>query len=527
MIINKLKQCKLTDLIALFAGTILPLAFAPFYWYWIAIISPAILLASLSKQTPSRALWRGFLYGLGQFGVGVSWVYVSIHEYGNTIAPVAVLFTFVFVAFLALFPAMQCYLVNRFYNTNRAAKYFIAFPATWMLIEWVRSWILTGFPWLLIAYSQTNSPLRGFIPILGAYGTGFLLLLLSGTLFFIAENSWRWLRYKNYHINYKSVTQSSISLIIIIVLFVAGIRLATISWTQDDGKAVTVTMIQGDIPQDLKWSESHIKPTIKLYNKLTSAHWDSDIIIWPEAALPVPLPQAQAFVDELSKTAKRHNTAVVMGLPVQVPNRFSYYNGIIAIGKGQGHYYKKHLVPFGEYLPFDRYLRGLIGFFDIPMSNMASGPNKQSDLIANGIKIAPFICYEIAYAHDLLTELPAAQIMVTVSNDTWFGDSFAPTQHLQIGQFRAIQGGRQLAYATNNGITALIGANGKIINRIPQFKIATLTVQMQPMAGSTPWLYIGNRPIILGLFILLGIGLIIEWRRERNVAYKSVALTDE
>jgi len=262
-------------------------------------------------------------------------------------------------------------------------------------------------------------------------------------------------------------------------------------------------MLQGNIPQQLKWSPSFLKQTDERYDSLTKENWHSNLIIWPEAALPLPHSQATEYLDDLAVNAKQHDTTIVLGIPFRAENSNQFYNAIIAIGANQGRYNKYHLVPFGEFLPLSNLLSGIIEFFNLPMSDFLPGAAQQSNLKIGAYQIAPFICYEIAYPDGLRRSLPAAGLLLTVSNDAWFGDSLAPWQHAQIGQMRALQTGRYHLMNGNNGITAVFDNNGNVVARIPQFKTATLTTTVQLRTGATPWVIWGNIPIYLICFLIL------------------------
>lgn len=504
------------DFIIFLAGALLPLAFSPINYFWLAWITPAILLAGLRQVTPKRAFIRGLLFGLGEFGVGVSWVYISIHVFGNTPIILSAFLTFLMVFILSLYPAIQGYLQARFCNQSSITYGLLIFPSLWMLLEWLRGWLFTGFPWLLIAYSQVNSPLRGFIPIVGEYGTGFFILVISGLLEAIARQLFAL---------FDKSKQSSLSikallsyLILLIFIPFMGWCLARIVWTKPAGPARTVALVQGNIPQSIKWDPASIMPTILHYVDLTRPFWRANLIVWPEAAIPLPMPQAKEIISQLNNYAIKQNSTFITGIPVQVPQTFSYYNAMLLLGKNQGSYYKRHLVPFGEYVPFQNYLRGLFGILNLPMSDMTKGPQQQADLHADGIIIAPFICYEIAYWHELMRDLPRANLLVAITDDAWFGNSFAPAQQLQIGQFRALQSGRYLIQDGNNGITAIVNAEGVIIARVPQFKTAVLTGTVIPMMGATPWVTYGDIPVLwlLVLILILAHRYSINPKRSEN-----------
>ncbi len=482
--------------VALLAGAGLALAFAPFQLSLLASLSPMVLLYLCLRTSPKRALLYGWLFGLGLFGVGVSWVYISIHYYGNTPAPLAALFSGFFIAFLALFPALQTYLYVRFFRHNHVAS-VLGFPCLWVLSEYLRSTVLTGFPWLLLGYSQQHTPLGGFIPVLGDHGLSFIVVLSAALLLHALQH--RPYRY--------------LLLALLASLWWCGWLLAKITWTHATGRPLQVSLLQGNIAQELKWNPQQLNNTVATYRQLTSQHWDSDLIVWPESALPIPLYDARTFIQRLSRDAQRHHSALLLG-SIDYANmaQTRYYTGLLALGTAQGYYRKRHLVPFGEYVPLEKWLRGMIQFLDIPMSNFIPGPTQQPLLRLHDVAIAAAVCYEVAYADTLWQNLPTAQLLVTVSNDAWFQDSFALAQHVQIAQFRARQAGRYLLFSTNDGITAIINPQGQIQDRLPIHQRAVLTAKVYPMQGATPWTHIGNT-LSLALIACLTALLLLTKRR--------------
>lgn len=493
------------NLLALFTGALLPLAFAPISIYPLAFISPALLLALWLQLKPSQTFLRGFFYGIGFFGVGVSWVFISIHRYGNTNTLLSLIFTLLFVAVLALFTATQGYLFNRLFTHNNRLKILIAFPAIWVLMEWVRSWIFTGFPWLFLAYSQTNSPFKSFAPIVGVYGLSFIIAFCSSLLVLIIKNGLR-----SWH-------KELLPLILICML---AILLNAIHWTQPIGNLLRISLVQGNIPQSIKWEPQQAAASLDIYQRLTDEHWNSDLIVWPESAITFLLPDAINYLRDLDEAAKRHHTAILSGIPVPEfdgkVNLVKYYSSMIVIGDGQGRYYKQHLVPFGEYVPFQDLLRGLFGFLNLPMSDFSDGPAHQQLLNAKGFNIAPFICYEIAFPHLVIADSSHANLLVTISDDTWFGDSLAPGQHLQMGQFWALATGRYVLFSTNSGTTAIINDKGKILATIPKFQQTVLTGTAQAMQGKTPAMILGNIWPLLIITVLS----IFAWLFSTNNKYQ-------
>lgn len=476
--INRVK-----NILALLSGASLSLAFSPIGYYPFAIIAPAILLWTWLDCTNKQAFWRGLLFGLGLFGVGTSWVYISIHEFGNTSAFISTIITALFTMVLALFPAMQGYGLKRLLPEDKPSKLLMAFPASWALFEWFRGWALSGFPWLFLGYSQTNSPLMGLIPILGVWGTSFILCLLAALLINAYQQSWR---------------HAWKSLLPLTLFIVCSVAVNNIHWTHTEGQPVKVSLLQGNIPQQLKWSPDYIQTTLRRYYEMTATQWDSDVIIWPEAAIPLLFSEAKPFITRLANEVQLHKKSLVLGIPMRKEGYLDrYYNAMLVLGNAEGKYFKRHLVPFGEYVPLGNWLRGLIGFFDMPMSDFTAGDQQQGNLRVGRLLLAPFICYEVAYEDQTYSAMPSANAMLTITNDAWFGDSLAPAQHLQIAATRALQSGRYMLFVANNGITAIIDPYGQVVKSLPQFEQGVLKGSIYPMQGITPWMRMGNTTLLL------------------------------
>ncbi len=490
------------EISALIAGSLLAFAFAPMGIYPLAIFSPALLLLLWINSSAKRAFVLGLFFGIGFYGIGVSWVFISIHEFGHTSLFLASLITGLFIFILALFTGIQGFLLNRFFPSNRLSKLYLIFPSSWALTEWVRSWIFTGFPWLLLGSSQVNTPLSGYAPILGIYGLTFLIALTSSlflTLFcpFLNKRFDCHFDLKNFHYCRPLFT--------LIGLWAVGYALCFIPWTHTQGKPIQVSLIQANIPQEIKWEPEYQKASLIHYLQLTQSHWNSRLIIWPEAAIPLLQDQAEPFLKQLDRQAKQHKTTLITGIPIQ--KGFQYYNGMIALGLDHATYYKQRLVIFGEYLPWwIIWAHGLLNLLNIPMSSFSPGPSHQSAFNVANVDLGAFICYEIAYSSLVRQALQNhAQLLLTINDDAWFGHSFALAQHLQIGQFQALATGRYLAFLSNTGLTAIVTPKGKIIAELPAFKTGVLTRSIYKSTGLTPWVYLGDGPIIIflvGLCIL-------------------------
>ncbi|PMB54264.1 Apolipoprotein N-acyltransferase/Copper homeostasis protein CutE [Coxiella-like endosymbiont] len=457
-----------------------------------AFISPAILLAIWECSTPLQSLWRGCLFGLGFFGIGTSWVYVSIHQFGNANIPLAVLITILFICILSIFIGIQGFSFSlTFRHKSMVTTSLFTFPAWWVIWEWFRSKLFTGFPWLFLGYSQIYSPLKGFAPLIGIYGVSLIVALISGSLYLI-------------FIHKKGKIKISSVLLIVILLIIGG-KLTSRQWTHPQKKILQISIVQGNIHQTIKWDINCLFSILHTYYSETSKYWKSDIIVWPETGIPIYPQEIPSFMDSLNKKAKKYQTALIAGIPIYHEKTQQVFNGLTVFGEGHGIYLKRHLVPFGEYLPFTRFFSSVIKYFNIPMSNLSSGQWNQPAIYAKNISFAPFICYEIAYPFEVLNSMEGKAFIVVVSDDSWFNDTIASAQQLQIAQMRALETGRYLIYSTNTGITAIIDPSGKISQSVPKNKLIVLMGQITPMSGKTPLMKWNYYPIlgIVIIFILL------------------------
>ncbi|MFN3233970.1 MAG: apolipoprotein N-acyltransferase [Gammaproteobacteria bacterium] len=479
----------LHPLIAIIAGALTTTAFAPFHAFFMAYISLIALLFTWRRATPKDAFILGLLFGIGMFSTGVYWVYISIHTYGQSSTVFAFLLTALFIFILALFPAITGYLLNRFF----AQHITLAFPALWVSIEWLRGYVFTGFPWLYLGYSQINTPLKHLAPWVGVYGVSFVVTLIAVMIFqcvFISKK------------------QKILFAFCIIAITTGIFLLPKTPFTKPSGEAQSVALVQGNIPQTLKWTPEEAKATMQKYLSLSENIWKTNIIIWPEAAIPVPLQYIHSYIENIDTTAKQNNSTLLMGIPIEVPSGGEFYNAVIAKGHGQGQYLKRHLVPFGEYFPLPKIIRNMANFFNIPMSDFIPGPKQQKLIKANDINVATFICYEIAYPLEVHNYLNDAKFILVVSDDAWFGDSIAQAQHLEIAQMRALETGRYIAFSSNNGPTAIIDPQGIVTAFAPTNQPFVLIGKIIPMEGKTPWLSYGAYVILL---LIIGFLALSAW----------------
>ncbi len=489
-------------ILAPLAGIMVTLSLAPFGLWPLGILSCALYAYLLSTCTTRQAIWRGWLYGLGMFGSGVSWVYVSIHVHGDASVPLAVFLTVLFCAGLALLHALFAWCYVRFVRPLPGGM-LVGFPALWVLFEWLRGWILTGFPWLYLGYAHIETWISGWAPILGVFGLSFICAL-TGTCLFLA---WRG----------RQPAACTTYAVVVITLWGGGAVLKPTQWVARASEhPLSVAIYQPNVPQQHKWDPAWYRPILRQLEEATDPLLGHDIVIWPEAAIPNYYQRAQGFLEPLAQRAAGIDTTLITGIPFHPAGGATYYNSIAALGYGEGIYHKQRLVPFGEYVPLEGLLRGLIAFFDLPMSAFSPGPADQKPLRVGPYRVAPFICYEIAYGDQVAASARDTDLLITISNDSWFGNSIGPLQHLQIAQMRARENGRYVLRAANNGVSAIIDHQGRIVDRTEQFMEATLVGEAEVMLGNTPFGSFGTVPIILtcGITLLLMVIMYVGFWRD-------------
>ncbi|WP_375321994.1 apolipoprotein N-acyltransferase [Aliivibrio logei] len=490
-------------LIAILSGASATLAFAPYSLWPFAFISPLCLLLLLHQQTTKRATWLGFFWGLGYFGCGISWVHISIDNFGGMPMAAGLFLMIGLISYLALYPMLFTFLATRLFSHSSLSKYLLALPALWLITDWLRGWVFTGFPWLWLGYSQIDSPLSAWGPIFGVEGiTAIIIISVGAITYSLLEKKW-WL------------------LLIPAILVVTSFAIKPFDWVTPQPEKVTkVALIQGNINQALKWLPSERWPTIMKYMDLTRKNWDADVIVWPEAAIPALEIEIPSFLRNLDSAASMNNSTVITGIVGQSPTG-NFYNNIISLGVNgtngydytqQPRYSKHHLLPFGEFVPFENLLRPIAPIFNLPMSSFSRGDYIQPNMEASGTHLAPALCYEIVYGEQVRENItPQTDYILTLSNDAWFGTSIGPLQHMEMAQMRALEIGKPVIRSTNNGVTAITDHRGNITKQIPQFTTAVLRGEVVPTTGTTPYRYWGTWP----LYLLVMLSLVIAWRKRQ------------
>lgn len=483
-------QTRWATWLALPVGAAVSLAFAPFGWWPLAILGTAYLFAVWQDATPRRAAFGGFLFTVGTYLAGTYWLYHSVYEIGRAPIVLTLFVILVVASVMGGYAAALGYVLTRWVAVRGALRWLLVLPAAIAAMEWFRGWFLSGFPWLALGYTQTDAPLAGLAPLTGVYGVSFAVALTAGALVALLFGDSR---------------ARLIAAGVVGASWILGFSLWGREWTQPTGEPVTVAIVQGAVPQEMKWDQEQFEATLELYRSLTAPHLGADIIVWPESALAAPVHMLGGFLGPQWDAAKRSGSTLVLGQLRRDPRREVYYNAVLALGDEPQWYAKRRLVPLSEFFPVPEFMRDWLKGMELPYSGFEAGGASQPALDAAGQKLGVTICYEDAYASDQLAVLKDATLLVNVTNDAWFGDSTAAHQHLQISRMRALEAGRTMLRAANDGISAIIGPDGRVTSTLPRFQPGVLDGSVQPRTGLTPYARFGNWPVIsLSFAVLLG-----------------------
>jgi len=479
--------------IAFLAGAASVAAFAPAGIYPVAVASFALLIYLWVDATPKACFRTGFWFGLGLFGAGVSWVYVSMTQFGGMPAPLAALGIALFCACLAIFPAAAGWLQARI-PAPQAVRASLLIPASWTLFEWLRSWLLTGFPWLTVGYAAADWPLQGYAPLAGVFGVSFITLSLAGLVSSIVRGN-----------------RTRVSLAAVLALVIAGEALRHVQWTAPAGAPLGVALLQGNVRQEMKFQPERYAHILETYARLVEGS-RAELIVLPETAVPRFYDLVDpAYLARLDAAARRNGGDLLLGVPYRnAPGE--YYNSVITLGSSPRQaYHKTHLVPFGEFVPpgFGWVMR----LVEVPLADFSRGARNQPPLEVAKQRIAVNVCYEDAFGDEIALRVPEATLLVNVSNVAWFGDSLAPAQHLQMAQFRAIETGRMHLAATNTGVTAAIDRDGRLLARLPQYAEGRLEINAQGYSGATPYVLLQDWPILFISLVILASSVSVARRR--------------
>ncbi len=484
-------------------GGLTTAAFAPFGWYLLVPFLLLPILYACLNIAARDAAKLAFCFGFGLFLTGTYWIYISVAIFGQAPVWMALALMVGVAALMAMYLWLTVWLISRLIS-GEPWRLLIVAPAVWVLAEWLRGWVFSGFPWLTLGYSQIDSPLAGWAPVVGVYGvSGMLVLSATALLVALLMQGWqRWL-----------------AVLIMALPWLSGSILSTVEWTEAAGKPITSTIIQGGISQDRKWLPEQFRPTLDFYREATRQAAASDIVIWPEVAIPSLMHRVEKYISALESDSRENRQTILFGILEEVRDRTGetrIYNSVVALdGERRQIYRKRHLVPFGEYFPVPAVVREWLRMMSLPNSDLSAGNDEQPLIMTReGVELAIAICFEDAFGAEQLYALPDAGLLINISNDAWFGDSIAPDQHLQIARMRALEVGRYSIRATNTGISAFIGPKGELLEVGAQFVPVTMTMDVQPRKGATPYSLTGNR-LVIGLCLLIIAGF---WLRVRSRA---------
>lgn len=483
-------------LLVVASGLLLPFSFAPTSYWPLAIVSLAVLYHVLQGVTARQGFWLGWLFGLGYFGIGVHWVYFSLHLFGAAIAPLAALLTLVFVLVMTVFPAVTSLLWCRYKTPQFPILNAFLFASLWVLSELLRGTIMDGFPWILLGYSQTSGPVGHLAPFIGVYGLSFLIALFACLLVVLIQqrSKVRW-----------------IVASLLLLACIASFSLKAIRFSDPLGPSINVRMVQANIPQEMKFSSERLQSALTQYVGMTRQESleSIDLVIWPETAIPTYFDRVDAALEPFISSMDAQGVDVLTGGFQRDGD--DVYNAVRQLGGERAVYRKRHLVPFGEYMPLRFVLDFAARFIDIPMSDLAAGTGAHVPLQLQGTSVGVSICYEDVYGEEMRALLPASAMLVNVSNDAWFGDSAAPHQHEQKARMRAREFARPLIRVTNTGVSSAIDYEGNIMGRIQHNQAGILDVAVQPRDGMTLYAATGNWPVLV---VSLLFGLIAVFRSK-------------
>jgi apolipoprotein N-acyltransferase len=491
----------LSRLAVLVIGCATPLVFAPAGWSLLAPLFILPLLFIALTISPRDAAAHFFWFGFGLFLTGTYWIVISVHVFGNAALWIALPLMLVLALFMASFFRLAGWLMSRLSHGEVWGLLFVA-PAAWVVLEWLRGWILTGFPWLSQGYGQIDTPLAGWAPVLGIYGVSFMLLFSSAAILVAIMTLGK---------------QRLIAVALVVMPWLIGGVLGSVDWAESYGKAIRTTIVQAGVSQDQKWLASQRQATLDFYRGATLGVPQSELVVWPEVAIPALQTQVADYLDFVAADARRNGQTILLGILERGAGRDAQaqiFNSVLLLGSEQRQFYRKrHLVPFGEYFPVPASVRQWMKMQNLPYADLAAGRDDQDLLIAaSGAALAIAVCYEDAFGAEQLYAFPGADLLVNVSNDAWFGESIAPYQHLQIARMRALEVARYSVRSTNTGVSAFIGPRGELLQTGEQFEEVIMTADIRTRRGTTPYAELGNWPILGLCFTILG----FFWIRSRS-----------
>mgnify|MGYP001349067180 FL=1 len=468
--------------IALLCGLVFSFGFAPFDLWLLSILSLVLLLTLLNDSNRDVFL-IGYFFGFGMWVTGISWLYVSIHYHGNVNIYGSILIILLFIAILALYSGLLFLLNNYFRKHSPKNLFFLTLPASWVIIELLRSYLFTGFPWLISGTMLANTVIDGFTPIIGAQGNTFFLILIATLVF---------------QTFYKAKEKSSalFPLIVLLLIIPSSFFFKSIEWTSEENE-IQVSVYQPNLTLEDKWSQFGVIKSEGMIERAIDNANHGELIVFPETALILAEKDNQSFLDRIRYKSFNKDITLISGI-IEREDNSTIRNRLQAFGSINTFYDKVKLVPFGEFIPFEGYLGDFLDIIGLNLTNTIPG-EAIKPINTGKLRISPSICYEIAFDELIRKTAKDSNVLLTISNDTWFGESIGPIQHLEIAQNRALEHKKPLIRSTNSGISAIISKDGEIIEKQDYFEEKLLKIKLMLYSGNTFYSNYGNLPLYVFL----------------------------
>ena len=468
--------------IALLCGLVFSFGFAPFD-LWLLSIFSLVLLQTLLNDSNRDVFLIGYFFGFGMWVTGISWLYVSIHYHGNVNIYGSILIILLFIAILALYSGLLFLLNNYFRKHSPKNLFFLTLPASWVIIELLRSYLFTGFPWLISGTMLANTVIDGFTPIIGAQGNTFFLILIATLVF---------------QTFYKAKEKSSalFPLIVLLLIIPSSFFFKSIEWTSEENE-IQVSVYQPNLTLEDKWSQFGVIKSEGMIERAIDNANHGELIVFPETALILAEKDNQSFLDRIRYKSFNKDITLISGI-IEREDNSTIRNRLQAFGSINTFYDKVKLVPFGEFIPFEGYLGDFLDIIGLNLTNTIPG-EAIKPINTGKLRISPSICYEIAFDELIRKTAKDSNVLLTISNDTWFGESIGPIQHLEIAQNRALEHKKPLIRSTNSGISAIISKDGEIIEKQDYFEEKLLKIKLMLYSGNTFYSNYGNLPLYVFL----------------------------
>ncbi len=474
------------------------LSFSPFDYKYTIYLSLIGYFSLIFNKEKSQAMKYSFIYGFFVYLIGVSWIFNSLYDYGGENFLLSSVMTLIFISLMGSFFILIGYVFNKEYSKYKKFIFPVHIASLWTFIEILKSNILGGFPWLLAGTSQINFVYNNIFPLFGTYFISFIVVMFSMVFFLILKS-----REKLYYFKY------------FITIFLFLILFSNVDSHEDVTKdrEFRVSILQPNIKPTYKYDKDNINEIKRVIYDMSNYSKDSNIIIFPETVIP------ELYSDKdniFKKILSKNKKTLISGIFRHDATQNRFFNSMLVIDKKNNIYDKRKLVPFGEFTPLPELLLPIARMLDIPMSNLSKGNNKNSEIVLDELIVHPLICYESAYPNLInQVDLSKPEVIVILSNDSWFGESLAPYQHLQISQTRAVEFNKYILRAANTGISAVIDNNGNIKGTIGLNQRGLINEIFRAKTGKTLYSHFGDYPVLVLIFAIMISALYLRKKNEK------------